>query len=215
MFLELEREERERELQLELEEAEQSKNQDLDFEAAQKNHQRRGKRLLLAAERNRLVELVRLVHEDPSIITYADDDGYTALHRASYEGNKDCASYLIRHGADVDARTSDDWTPLHCAVRWNNVEVAQLLVDNNADINAKSKGGNTPLHIVASNGRYSLTSDIIQMLLFQPNCDFRSRNDSKDRAYDIASRSGPFHRYWSGVTTIMPSLDEKYEFSEI
>jgi ankyrin repeat protein len=213
MFLELDQEERERELeQLEqIAEEDERNKQPVDTlpdevikSRENEQYQRTGKRCLLAAEKGQLLELVNYIHSRPSVVNFADNDGYTPLHRASYGGHIDCVKYLVRHGADIEAKTNDDWRPLHCAVRWNNVEVAEFLVKYGADINAKSSGGNTPLHIVASNGRYSLTCDIIQMLLFHPDCDFDCKNQSGDTAFDIAKRSGPFYKLWSGVVTLLP-----------
>lgn len=163
-----------------------------------------GERLLLAAEKGRLLELIQLLHEDGTSINHTDSDGYSPLHRASYNGCIDCAKYLVRHGANIEAKTNDDWTPLHCAVRWNNIDIAEFLIKSGADINAKSDGGNTPLHIVSSNGRYNETSIGIQMLLYNPNCDYTLKNQSGDRAFDLARRSGPLYRFWVGVTTIFP-----------
>lgn len=164
----------------------------------------KGVKLLEAAEKGRLFELVNLLHEDPKLVNYADSDSYTPLHRASYSGHRDCVKYLLKYGANIEAKTSEDWTPLHCAVRWNNIVVAEYLVNVGANVNAKSNGGNTPLHIVASNGRYTITGDIIQLLLYNDYCDFMLRNNSGDLAYDLASRSGPFHRLWLGVMTLPP-----------
>lgn len=168
------------------------------------DRQKLGRRLLIAAEKGRLLELANLLRIDGSLVKFADSDGYTAIHRASYGSHKDCIKYLLKHGADIDAKTNDLWTPLHCAARWNSVDVADYLLQCGADVNAKSSGGNTPLHIAASNGRYSLTCDLIQLLLFHPNCDYLIRNDSGDTAFDIAKRSGPFYKFWNGVTTIYP-----------
>lgn len=208
MFLELEQEECEREL----EEADrlmvgdtssESLSQQHDEGESRKEYELLGKRTLFAAEKGRLVELVRHIHQDPTLVNFADSDGYTPLHRASYSGNIDCVKYLVRHGASLEAKTSDDWRPLHCAVRWNNLDIAEYLLKQGADVNAKSSGGNTPLHIVASNGRYAITCDIVQLLLFHTNCDYTIKNHSGDTAYDIAKRSGPFYRFWNGVMTIV------------
>lgn len=169
------------------------------------NYKQKGARLLSAAEKGRLIELVKLIHEEKSLVNFTDTDGYTALHRASYGGHKDCAKYLLKHGANLNARTTEDWTPLHCAVRWNNIKLAEYLISQGADVNAKSSGGNTPLHIVASNGRYAVTCDIIQLLLYHPNCHFTIKNNSGDTAFDIAKRSGPFYKFWEGVMTIFPN----------
>lgn len=172
-----------------------------------------GKRLLRAAEKGRLIELVQVIHEDPESVHHCDVDKYTPLHRASYGGFIDCVKYLLRKGAKIDARTCDDWTPLHCAVRWNNIVVAEYLLSQGADINAKSSGGNTPLHIVASNGRYSITCDLIQLLLYHPDCDYTVKNNSGDTAFDIVKRSGPMYRLWVGVMTLK-SKEKPFEEDE-
>lgn len=203
MFVELDQEERERELLLEQEESISRPETDVKL-AAEGQWNRLGKRTLLAAEKGRLFELIYCLREDSRLINFSDTDGYTPLHRACYGGHKDCVKYLIKHGANVESKTNEDWTPLHCAVRWNNIEVAEILIQNGANINAKSSGNNTPLHIVASNGRYSITCDIIQMLLYHPDCDYTVKNTSGDTAYSIAKRSGPFYRLWVGVMTLYP-----------
>lgn len=207
----IDQEEREKELEEELKREQQQPDQNFDLDPnllVKQKHDELGKRVLLAAERGRLLELVQLTAKDASLVHYADADGYTPLHRASYGGHKDCAKYLLKKGANINVKTNDHWTPLHCAVRWNNVVVAEYLIREGADINAKSKGGNTPLHIVASNGRYSITCDIIQLLLYHPNCDYSAKNNSGDTAYDIAKRSGPFYKFWTGVTSTLEELDE-------
>lgn len=173
-----------------------------------------GKRLLSAAENGRLFELVRTIHENPESVHHCDVDKYTPLHRASYGGYKDCVKYLLKKGARIDARTCDDWTPLHCAVRWNNIVVAEHLIASGADINARSSGGNTPLHIVASNGRYTITCDLIQLLLFNPNCDYTIKNSSGDTAYDIVKRNGPLYKLWVGVMTLTPAERKPLEEDE-
>lgn len=206
MFLALDQEEREKELE---EDERESKGVTIESDEQRKTaYQLKGKRTLLASEKGRLVYLVQYIHDDPSLINFADADGYTPLHRACYSGNIDCAKYLVRHGADIEAKTLDDWRPLHCAVRWNNIDVAEFLVKQGANVNAESSGGNTPLHIVTSNGRYSITCDIIQMLLYHPDCCYTIKNHSGDTAFDIAKRSGPFYRFWAGVMTIIPDKTE-------
>lgn len=207
MFLELDQEERERELEQleqELSDGRQQENNANSKVDAEQEYHRKGKCVLLAAEKGRLLDLLKYVSHDSKLVNYTDSDGYTPLHRASYGGHIDCAKYLVRHGANIEAKTTDEWTPLHCAVRWNNIVVAEYLISQGANVNAKSKGDNTPLHIVASNGRYSLTCDIIQMLLYHPDCDYTIKNTSGDTAYHIAKRSGPFYKLWSGVMTLFP-----------
>lgn len=217
MFVELDIEERERELELQ-EQIQKDRTgqgrEELSSDVLNEEiYHLTGKKVLLAAEKGRLFELVKYASRD-DLVNYRDKDNYTPLHRASYGGHLDCAKYLIRHGANIEAKTDDGWTPLHCAVRWNNADIAEYLLKKGADVNARSSGNNTPLHIVCSNGRYSLTCDIIQMLLFHPDCDYTIKNVSGDTAYDIAKRSGPFYRFWSGVTTLGLLNDDDRDKSE-
>ena len=41
--------------------------------------------------------------------------GSTPLHLVSQQGHIEVAQFLVKHGADVTARTEDGWTPLHGA----------------------------------------------------------------------------------------------------
>ena len=64
-----------------------------------------------------------------AVVRHADEDGYTALHRASYGGHADVVAFLLLSaGADVGARTADGWTPLHSAARWNAFACVEVLL---------------------------------------------------------------------------------------
>ena len=63
------------------------------------------------------------------------------------EATADIVSFLLRHGADVNARDSSLSTPLHYALGCGNVEAAQLLLESGADIEARNNQGKTPLYM--------------------------------------------------------------------
>lgn len=119
------------------------------------------------------------------LLEYKDEDGYTAVHRAAYNGHVEVTEKLIQLGANVMARTNDKWQPLHCASKWDQVEVASLLLQNGADINAQTQGGQTPLHLVSSNREAQQT---MELLLTHPKIDPSIKNDLGETAYDIAAR---------------------------
>lgn len=83
--------------------------------------------LLKAARRGRLDLVTYVLDMDGSLIDACDGDGYTALHRASYEGHEDVVRTLLLRGADVSALTLDGWQPLHCACRWGKVRAAAFI----------------------------------------------------------------------------------------
>lgn len=91
--------------------------------------------------------------ENPTLVSYQDQDGYTALHRASYSDHSEVIKYLIAHGAQVEKGTEDGWTPLHCATHWNSYKAARQLVNSNANVNAQTNGGR---HIVKLLSNYTI-----------------------------------------------------------
>ena len=125
----------------------------------------------------------------PDILTVRDDDQYTPLHRASYNGHTAVAEYLLSEGADVAARTIDGWQPLHCACRWNKVKVASLLLQNGASVNSQTNGGQSPLHLASSNDRAKKT---LELLLTQPDVRVELRNGQGEVAKTVAERNGRF-----------------------
>ncbi|KAJ3329681.1 hypothetical protein HDU93_000835, partial [Gonapodya sp. JEL0774] len=59
---------------------------------------------------------------------------------------KSKVSFLLQHGADVRARSSDGSTVLHYALTQGNIRVMRQLLAAGAEVNAKSSDGKTPLH---------------------------------------------------------------------
>ena len=76
------------------------------------------------------------------------DNGKTPLHIAASNDSRGFVQYLIRQGAQVNAKDVSSSTPLHEAVINGSVGCARVLIDAGADINAQNAGGNTALHLV-------------------------------------------------------------------
>lgn len=149
-----------------------------------------GATFLRAAESG-VLEVARDLFEfcGPDILTTTDEDGYTAMHRASYNGHLEVVEFLLSVGARVDARTVDGWQPLHSACRWNKASVASLLLQNGAPINAQTNGNLTPLHLAACNDRAEAT---LLLLLTQRDVDVSLQNGQGETALTIAERSGRY-----------------------
>jgi ankyrin repeat protein len=62
----------------------------------------------------------------------------------------------LKHGADINIRSSDGRTGLMWAAFRNNVSVAELLLDNGADINAESNDGWNALDIAIMKMNYEV-----------------------------------------------------------
>lgn len=105
----------------------------------------------------------RLLDEDPSSIGAYSQDGWTPLHLASFFGHRKIAEFLIGHGADVKAKStnSNSNTPLHAALAGNHKFVAGLLMGAGADVDAADAEGWRPLHIAAFNNNLDAMKTLI------------------------------------------------------
>ena len=61
----------------------------------------------------------------------------TPLHVAADRANAQLARWLLEHGANVNALTTQDSSPLHLACSRGSAETVALLVHYGADVNAK------------------------------------------------------------------------------
>lgn len=79
------------------------------------------------------------------------EDGWTALHLASFFGHAEAASRLLAAGADASLLASNDHgnTALHSAVAGGAAPVVAMLIAAGANVNALEVGGLTPLHLAA------------------------------------------------------------------
>jgi ankyrin repeat protein len=66
---------------------------------------------------------------------------------AARQGNpdRDVVRYLVRHGADLQARNATGDTALLIAIRGNHLRLARHLVDNGADVNIRDASGRSAL----------------------------------------------------------------------
>jgi ankyrin repeat protein len=107
-----------------------------------------GKLMIRAAKKGDVVEVMRLLALDPSLVEARDKDGCTPLHCASWKGNLDVVRAVLDAGADVAARNHNEHygdTALHAAAHGNQPAVVELLIERGAKVNARNPAGRTPL----------------------------------------------------------------------
>jgi len=150
-------------------------------------------RILKAVEKGCTKLVEELIEGESDLVHVTDQDGYTPLHRASYQGWVDITEILLAAGASVSARTEDGWTPLHSAARWNKAEVAERLICFGADVNALTNGQQTPLHIASTS---QASASIMHLLLWHPDTDVTLLNNCGETAEKLARGStamGPLY----------------------
>jgi ankyrin repeat protein len=78
--------------------------------------------------------------------------GRTPLIVAALNGRTEAAAFLLRKGADIDAKSDTGRTALMFAALSGINDVCVLLLENNADISATDKTGRTALKWALFNG---------------------------------------------------------------
>lgn len=152
-------------------------------------HETPEKELLWAAEEDKMDVVRELLEENPDMdVNGKDSDGYSALHKAAYNGNCEMAELLLARGANIDGRTNLQWTPLHSACQWNHPKMVELLVSRGADVNALSEGKQTPLHIAAT---VTDCREMVLNLLKSDKLVLDVVNAAGEIPHQIARRTGP------------------------
>lgn len=186
-------------------EDDEEEDESVDLEELEKDP---GKKILWAAENSKLDEVKELLEEDPNLVHSVDEDLYTPLHRASYNGHVELCTLLLANGAKFDARTTDGWTPLHCACRWNQVGVASILLQVGSDINCLTNGRQTPLHFASSNAE---AKEVLEMLLMSRWIDTTIVNHGQDTAYQVCQRTGSLYHLFEMTLNHMKASSSMME----
>lgn len=108
-----------------------------------------GDRLCIEAKKGEVRSISRVI-ENGAAINGRDQNGWTALHRASFKGRVEAVRILIEKGIDFDAKDEDGYTALHCGVESGHVDVVELLVKKGVDIECRTNKGVTALQIAES-----------------------------------------------------------------
>ncbi|QWU45537.1 ankyrin repeat domain-containing protein [Bacillus sp. NP247] len=142
---------------------------------------------VISGEKEKIVEII---NEDRSIVNSYSEDGWTPLHLAAYFGQKEIASFLLEHGANIHirAKNENENTPLQAAIANKQSELVAFLIEKGSDVNAVQSGGWTGLHEAALLGN----EEIIILLLENRANKTIKKNDGKT-AYDIALEKGHEH----------------------
>ena len=140
--------------------------------------------LIIAARYGHNKVVHALLSDSQCLFDVKGQDGYTAFHFSCRYGHADIVRTLVKHEANVNARTDSCDTPLTLAARYghNNV-VHALLSDSQCLFDVKGKDGYTALHFSCRYGH----ADIVRTLV-KHEANVNARTDSCDTPLTLAAR---------------------------
>jgi ankyrin repeat protein len=139
-------------------------------------------------------ELIKYLIQNDADVNANNEDGETALHRASINGHLEVVKLLIENNADVNAINEQEETALHIASFNEHLEVVKLLIENNANVNAKDEDGGTALHNASLYGH----SKVVELLIEEVD-DVNAKDGYGSTALHIAS----FYRHLKVVKLLL------------
>ncbi|XP_004489677.1 protein VAPYRIN [Cicer arietinum] len=116
---------------------------------------------LCTAARKGEARAIQKVLESGGVINGRDQNGWTALHRASFKGRMDVVRLLVEKGIDLDAKDEDGYTALHCAAESGHADVTEFLVKKGVDVEARTNKGVSALQIVESLNYVGITRILV------------------------------------------------------
>ncbi|KAI0242610.1 palmitoyltransferase akr1, partial [Massospora cicadina] len=104
--------------------------------------------LIQAAQTGNVVAIEHLLVTDPNKINERDSGDCSPLHWAAINNRIEAARFLLKSGADVDARGGDlKATPLHWACRQGLLDMMVVLLEYGADPTLKDMQGFNIVHL--------------------------------------------------------------------
>ena len=124
-------------------------------------------RLLKAAAAGNL-ECLRVAHAEGGDIDAVGQNGGLPLHFAAKGGHTAVCSYLLSHGAEVDATTAHDageFAALWIASQYGKDDVIADLLKANAAVDRQAGDGSTALWIAAAKGNAAAVQALLTVCL--------------------------------------------------
>jgi ankyrin repeat protein len=114
---------------------------------------------LPAALSKRHFHIADLLSKRGAVVDVRDESEWTPLYVAGRLQSIDTMLWLLNHGANARAQTSERRTSLRRAAYDANLEVVQVLREYNPDITSRDVNGNTPLHSILTSSQIGLSPE--------------------------------------------------------
>lgn len=120
-----------------------------------------GQTLLILSVNCDLIEIVVLLIDNGADVNLFDNDGETALTRASFFGRTTMVDILVSYGADVNHRTNSGSSALTLSGFNNDVDLIKILLSKGGNINDVDEKKTTALMIAAAWDNFEVCTFLI------------------------------------------------------
>lgn len=134
-----------------------------------------------AAGAGDLLHVRQLLARNPGAMESRDAMCKTPIFFAITFDRRDVLTFLIEHGADINARDKTGLTPLHVASFMSRPHCADALIKAGARIDAVDDFGDTPLHSAAIHGMTGMIGFLVRR-----GADLHARNQNGETPLDLA-----------------------------
>ena len=120
-----------------------------------------GRTALMHAASKGFAEIASLLCHNKANVNFEEKwDGNTALHLASWSGQKDICKVILDHKGKIDAQNEAGWTALHYACEHGHTDVVKLLLEFGADASLQNSYGYTCLAKAAQFNRVGIVHEL-------------------------------------------------------
>ena len=155
--------------------------------------------LYLAVQRGDLDQLERHIYWKTDINAVLPNGQYP-LQVAARKGRIVMVKTLLRHGADINSRSSDDESAVDLAILNGRTQIAELLIDEGATMDASA--------LLIKAARIGVTDRDTTRFLVERGADTEYRDDNGDTALLIAIRQDN-HRFATHLVNLGADVNVK------
>lgn len=107
--------------------------------------------------------VVEMLRTEPHLIGATTNDGRTALHIASTQGNEKLVEILLEHKADINSAMDDGVTALMLACGKAHIGVVRILLKRGANfLLVSTEKGYSALHLASMHGQALVISELLR-----------------------------------------------------
>ncbi|MFP3021113.1 MAG: ankyrin repeat domain-containing protein [Wolbachia sp.] len=115
-------------------------------------------------------------------VNTTDENGWTPLHLAAWEGQLDDAKLLVKEGADISAENIFGRKPIHVAAENNNTNIIEFFLSKGMNVDDTDRYGRTPLYCASWNGHLGVVKYLVEK-----GADINAQDKGGETSLDAAT----------------------------